>query len=306
MRTASCFLLLVSVASLGCRSRTTGLVKVDPALEKLVPHDTVMLAGVRMDAVRAAPVYQKWVANRQSRELDKFVRETGLDPRTDLAELLVASNGKHTVILAKGKFSPSELESKLERPGVKKMPHKEYTLIGTEEAAVVFLNSKTAAAGPPPALRAMIDGRDGSRGGIPGPLREKIKSIATEHQIWAAAYGTSPEMAKAIPESGNLANLRRILGSIQSSTAAIDLRSGLKMEASSVCQTEQDAKLIHDALRGLVGMGRLMTPENEPELLRLYDGIQIQQDLDSVRVLAEIPMELLDKFLEKMEARGAV
>jgi hypothetical protein len=110
--------LVMAVAALlaGC-SREPASVKVDPALAALVPADAVMVAGVRMEAVRSTPFYQKWVGRRQVVDLDKFASETGIDPRQDIGELLFASDGKIGIVFAKGRFPESTLRRPPSRRG---------------------------------------------------------------------------------------------------------------------------------------------------------------------------------------------
>jgi hypothetical protein len=290
--------LVMAVAALlaGC-SREPASVKVDPALAALVPADAVMVAGVRMEAVRSTPFYQKWVGRRQVVDLDKFASETGIDPRQDIGELLFASDGKIGIVFAKGRFPESTLRRMLERSGARKIQHGKYTLYGTEEAAVVLLNETTVAAGPAPALRAVLERRSG---GLSTQFREKLKTIAPDTQIWIASLGFSP-LAEKLPEAGNLANLRRILATVENTTLALDLRYGVNLTAAGSCKTEQDAKFIHDGIRGLLGMGRLSTPDNEPDLLRFYDAFQVSRQKSVLSVKAEIPMDVLEKFLTRME-----
>ena len=64
------------------------------------------------------------------------------------------------------------------------------------------------------------------------------------------------------------------------------------------CKTERDAKFVHDLVRGLVGFGRLNTPDNQPDLLKLYDAIQVTQQQAQTKVTADVPQELADKFLD--------
>jgi hypothetical protein len=91
--------LLVALA--GCRPKPAPIVLVDPALAILVPPDAVLLAGVRM----------------------KQLRESGIDPRKDVWELLITSDGKDTVVMARGKFSELGMEPKLEREGVRRFAY---------------------------------------------------------------------------------------------------------------------------------------------------------------------------------------
>jgi hypothetical protein len=51
-------------------------------------------------------------------------------------------------------------------------------------------------------------------------------------------------------------------------------------------------------VKGVVGLGRLNTPDNRPELLKLYDAIDVQQQQSRAQITAKIPTDLADKFLD--------
>ncbi len=286
-------LLLVNLAALGCGSADSGPVRVDPALAALAPPDAVFLGGVRMEALRATPLYKKWVENKPQPFLDDFARETGLDPRRDVTELLLASDGKQTLTMARGKFAPLRFE----RNGARRMPYKSYTLIGNEDTAVVLMNSTTAVAGAAPAIRALID----RRGRATAPLLARVKEIPPGSQIWFVSAGTAG-LADQLPGSGLLANLPRILTMLETLTLSADLRSGATLTAGGVCRTEQDARSLADAIRGLLGLARLGTPNRQPELLRLYEIIQVTNEQRAVRLQAQIPEELLGALLARFDA----
>jgi hypothetical protein len=270
----------------------------------LVPGDTVVLVGVKMDELRATPWYKKTVGEKPSPELDSFVKETGLDPRKDIAELLLVSDGTKSALLARGKFPQSSLEARLERDGGKRTPYKGLVLIGGEQNAVAFLNSTTAVAGQPAAVRSVIDQR-GRSAGLSASLRQKLESIPAQNQIWVVAAGGFGDASKALPQSGNLANLGRVLSMIESLTAGIDFRSGLHMSVVGVCRTDQDARSLGDAARGLVGMARLSAPPDDPDLLKAIDGIQVEQQQRTVRLTVAISQEVLDKALAKLSGSGS-
>ncbi|HSW49947.1 MAG TPA: hypothetical protein VLH09_07210 [Bryobacteraceae bacterium] len=140
----------------------------------------------------------------------------------------------------------------------------------------------------------------GSGSGVPPALRELMRSIPAGSQVWGVGLGASLAALNAIPQQGNLANLRNLFQALESWTLAADVTSGVKAEVNAVYRTEQDARQIHDALRGLVGLARLSTPSESPELLRLYDGIQISMEKSTVRVKADIAADLVDKAVERL------
>lgn len=297
-------LLLVCLTLAGCGSSRTAGGRVDSTLANLVPGDTVVLMGAKMEELRATPWYKKTVVDKPSPELDSFSKETGLDPRKDIAELLLVSDGTKTAVLARGKFSKSSLEARIEREGGKRTPYKGFTLIGDEQNAVVFLDSTTAVAGQAAAVRSVIDQR-GRSAGLPPSLRQKIDSIPAQNQLWVVAVGGFGNASKAVPQSGNLANLGRFFSMIESLTAGIDLRSGLHASIIGICRTDQDARSLGDAARGLVGMARLSAPADDPDLLKAIDGIQVEQQQRTVKLTVAIPQELWDKALAKLNSSGS-
>ena len=43
---------------------------------------------------------------------------------------------------------------------------------------------------------------------------------------------------------------------------------------------------------------RSNTPDNHPELLQLYDAIQVTEQQNHTQVMAQIPADLADRFLD--------
>jgi hypothetical protein len=68
-------------------------------------------------------------------------------------------------------------------------------------------------------------------------------------------------------------------------------------------KTERDAKFVHDMVKGLVGFGRLNAPANQPELLKLYDAIQVTQQQMLTVIRANIPADQTDRFLDLLQKR---
>jgi hypothetical protein len=229
-------------------------------------------------------------------QLDDFSRRTGLDPRKDLSEVLSCSNGKSGLLMARGKFRPQEVEAQLEANGAKRVAYKKYNLFGDERAAIFFFNSSIAIGGPTPELRAMIDETGGR--GLPAPLRDLLRSLPADDQIYAALAGGLEGLNLAIPQDSNLGNIVNILRAIDSATLGMDLRNGIAVTAEVTSKTERDAKFVHDMVKGVVGLGRLNTPDSHPELLKLYDAIQVTQQQTHTKVTADIPADLADRFLD--------
>src|ERR1700730_9642497 len=60
--------------------------KIDPALAMLIPADTVLLVGTRLEAIEKTAVYKKYLAQRSIPQIDAFAKQTLIDPRKELWE----------------------------------------------------------------------------------------------------------------------------------------------------------------------------------------------------------------------------
>lgn len=283
------------MVALSCGSRDTQSVRIDPALLTLVPPDTIAMGGARIDQIKKTTVYSKYIAQRPFPAFDALRERLGIDAREDLWEVLAASDGKDTVLFARGRFSPQGIEPKLEKEGGRRTQYKGYTLVGNDEGAITFMNTSTAVAGPARAVQSVIDQRD-SGANPPAALLDRTKQIPSGAQLWAVSSGAVSRLPPGVADEGNLANLGKVFRSLDGFSGWADLSSGFHLNASGTSATEQDAKKLHDAIRGLLGLARLNTPDGRTDLLRVYDRIDVSMEERTVKIEADLPMELVEKL----------
>jgi len=276
----------------GCAPKSPVGPKIDPALATLIPDDTTLLVGTRLEALERTPVYQKYLADRSFSQVDEFAKQTGLDPKKDLWELLFVSDGKNNVLLGRGKFA-NEMEPRLEKQGAKRFGYKGYNLIGDEKRAVVFISSTTAALGPTESLRFLLDQRGTSKGAPPA-LAALMKDIPPDAQFWAAYTGGPVDLGF----TGNLANVTKLIGSIETGSLYFDLRTGLNGVASGECSTNQGAEDVQGALKAFIGLGRLNTPADQKELQAAWDGLRVTMQEKHVKLYIDVPQNVVDQFLK--------
>ena len=292
------YVCILLVALVACNSAETGRTGIDSTLAALVPPDSTMLSGIRMEAVRATPLYRKMLTQNALPQLDDFARQTGFDPRRDVRELLIASNGTDMLMAARGTFNLRAIE------GSTKSSYKGYTLYASESRAVGLIDSSTAVAGPLSAVRAALDRYKAGDRARPEGLLARARQIPSENQIWSVSNGFENLLTMTIPQEGNAANVGRILRSLENTTAAADFRTGVNGYINGLCRSDQDAKNLGDAARGLVGLGRLSVPENQPELLKLWDGIKVDQQQRTVKITIAIAEDLVDKLIDMLGKSG--
>jgi hypothetical protein len=296
----SVFLLAVLACLMlsGCLPKKSVSLHVSPTLEALVPSDTVVVLGVNLASIGATPIYQKLITRVPLPQLDRFTQETGLDPRKDLSEFLVCSNGKNALLLVRGKFRVPDLQARFKSKGIAPSNYKGHALFGDDRAVITLLDDSTAAAGSPAALHSLIDQAGSKGGGLPPELRDLLRTLPEDDQLYAALTGGLENLNLPLPREGNLGNILDALRSVDSATLGLNLSKGMDAVAVVNCKTERDAKFVHDLVRGLVGFGRLNTPDNKPDLLKLYDAIHVTQQQSQTNLTADVPQELADHFLD--------
>ncbi len=298
MRTAAAsFVLVLTLVS--CKPESRKGVVLEASLESLIPNDTVILTGIRMDTLKDAPLYQRLAKEQKITALDEFVKQTNLDPRKDLREIVVASNGQDTVVMARVDIpDTAKLEKLLEDQGARRVQAGKYSLLtGTSAAgdhAVGFLGNKLAIAGRLSTVQTLIQGQKGDDSKKRAVLA-RVAKLPEDKQIWAVAIGGLAPVK--LPETGNLANLLQVFQRLESFTMTVDVKEGINLMASGQCMKPEDAKQLHDLLRGLIGFGRLSTPSDRPELLRFFDGIKVENTDRMVRLNADVPKDMVDVFL---------
>ena len=294
------FFLLVLLAGCSKTSQSTS-VFIDPALLSLVPADAKFMVGANLESLKKSPIYQEHFANEFAAQLDNFSRQTGLDPRKDIWEVLAYADPQATVVMARGKFTVGDLEPKLEGQGIQKTKFKGYTLYGDDRNAAVFLNSSTAIASDAPALRALLERRDRA----PAPAAALVKlagEIPHGTQVWGVFQGNF--MKLPVEEGSNLANVNRILAGLEGGLVYANMTSGFDFAATGNGTSAQSAQEINDALRALLGLLRLNTRNEQKDLFEIYDAVDIKQSAKTVKMTLHVKRDLVDQLLKSVLMNG--
>ena len=265
----------------------------------MIPPDARALAGINIADLKKMEFYKRESGRLNAQDLDSMVGRIGLDPRRDLSDVVVAWDGKKVLLIIEGQFSPAELEHKLVAVGAHETPYRKYKLLGDVKNAIAFLNSELAVAGPLDAVEPAIDRFEDHKGGVPESLQAQMDKIPKADQVWLASTGGLPfvEMRMRSDLESALSN---IVDYVNATNAGIKFDTGLHLQAEIGCISEQGAKRVHDALRGVIGFGRLSTKDNETEMLRIYDSIQVNQKQQIVDVRSDLPGDLADALLDRL------
>ncbi len=289
-----------------CHKQEGAGMHITHAEAKLVPAQAEALAGVNVTALKTTPLYQ-----RHSNVLDLPLVEgaaanIGVDPRRDLASLLVAFAGNQPIAIAQGTFSKAAVQRKLTANGARASNYAQQTLYGSEQEAVGFPEDGLAVAGPTAALRAALDAREKGTGNVPSALEARLKLLDATDQIWFVSSGSLPVQSFA-GASGIASTFSSLANFVNATAIGLHVDSGLRLTADLGCVSEHGAQQVRDAFRGIIGLARLTTKEGDLDLLKAYDAIQVSQERDVVHVRADLSPELSEKLLTRLpELRGSM
>jgi hypothetical protein len=270
----------------------------DPVLARMVPPGTVSILGVRMDQIKSTPMYEKMIAQRKLPDLDRFAEMTGFDPRRDVREMLVASDGTQgqSVVVARGTFAKVTDMGK-----VKEWKHGIYLIHGDEKGGYCLLDNTTAAAGPLPGLYAALDHWYSHAPPATPGLLARAESIPAAAQIWAISSGGFNIPGNITMRQGGT-DFAQIFRNVEQTVFWADLRGGLDATLEGDVKTEDDAKNLGDAARGLIGIGRLSVPDNHRELFKVWDGFKVDQHARHLTITAKVPQDLIDQLVGLLQS----
>ena len=287
-------LLVLAATSLAAQPR------IDNVLVRMVPPGATSLVGARMNEIRDTAFYREMVQQRKLPQVDEFARQTGFDPRRDVRELLFANTATGGVLLARGTFKVNEQtlgEAKRLRHGV-------YTVWAANNNGFCILDATLAVAGDVPSVFAALD--EWTKGLHNGaqPLLAHAKTIDPADSLWGVSTGFAGFLANNIPHANAGIDFSKIFRGLQDTWFQATFANGFKALVHGATATEQDAINLRDTAKGLIGLGRLNVPENQPEMLRLWDGFEVFQQGRMVEIRVDIPQNLVDRLIQMLTGRG--
>lgn len=288
------------LAAVGCSSTPDTGVRIDAAFRELIPPDATMLAGVNLEQLKQTPLYERYGNQLQRAGLDAFTEKLGIDPRRDVAAVLLAANAKQRLALARGRFTEQQLQPKLVSMTTQRTVYKGHVLFGDSRNSLVFVKDGLIAAGPTTALHDLLDRAENGHGGISQALSRRLSALPQNDSVWVVSEGGLPLAGAPLRQDVQSA-LSNIDGFVTGVTAGTAVDSGVHFKADFDCISDEGAQRVHDALRGGIGLARLTTDDNALDMLRLYDSIKVNKDGQHVHVNADLAGDLVDKVWAHLE-----
>ena len=320
----------------------------DSELVALLPSNATSLMGADILRLKTTPVYRFLEEERRKNEssqsgLKTIAERTGFDPWQDLDRVLLASwvdasddkssaPAARFLVVARGRFDLTEIGHQLDdaevedyrgvpvyhqpvpQPGssISEAPGSEFLKQLEDGFSLALFDERVAVAGIKLAVMETIDRKmDGGASFLDNTqLLERAEALNQSNQLWSVSLNTGElweSGAGSLPSGINIPAFR-IFRSMESSSLAADLTDGIDVKAEGVCATDEDAKTLAEAGRGMVALGRLTLSEQYPDVMKLFDAIDVVGDEKviraSVRMTASDFESLLAAFKEEQDSKS--
>jgi hypothetical protein len=286
----------------------------DSSLLGLVSPDAKMVAGIHVDRSTASQFGQFLLTQVQKGDADfnKFVTATGFDPRRDLTEVIASStDGQqkgHGLVVAHGTFDIARLVGHAKDSGASVTNYKDVQVItGKNDGGwIAFLDSRTAAAGDPDAVRAAID-RRGSAVGIDSKLAAKVNEVSGKYDAWMVSIAPLSKFSGKLPDPRlNGALNGDMVQGIEQASGGVVFGSVVQIAGEAVTRSEKDATALADVVRFLAGMVQMNRDKPDAaKLAALLDTMTLKSTANTLSISLSVPEGDLEQIV-KPARRAAV
>jgi hypothetical protein len=291
----------------------------DPMLLNLVMPDAKVVAGVNVQQAKGTPFGQYVLNLMQTNDahLQQLVTLTGFDPRRDVNELLVASDGQpqsHTgLALARGTFDGAKITGVATQHGAVTEVYGNVTIIEDpkQEGGMAFLNSTTVAAGDIASVKGAID-RQTMAQPLPTALQMQINQWSTSQDAWGisavppsslappAKTGTQPNPMFAVLQS-----VQQAAGGVKfGANVASKVESNVVFSGQTTCDTAQNAQTLGDLVKLMINLAQMQTG-TDPNAAALIKSVTVNTSGNVLNVSANLPEDMFIQLLQAAHKKPA-
>jgi hypothetical protein len=283
----------------------------DPQLLNLVMPDAKVLAGVNVEQAMGTQ-FGQFVLNQmqtQDTELQKLVTMTGFDPRRDVRELLVASDGvpqgKTGLALAKGTFDGSMITAAATLAGVITEVYGGVTILEEPKqhlAGMAFLDASTVIAGDIANVKGAID-RSNTPQPLPAAVAVKVNQWSNSQDAWGIT--TVPPSSLAPPAKAGAPNnpMMNAGQNVQAAAGGVKFGALVVLSGEATCDTAQNATTLADMGKLLINMAQMQAGQ-DANAAALIKSVSVTANGNVVKVSASLPQDVFQTMLQSGKKMG--
>jgi hypothetical protein len=276
----------------------------DPLLLNLLPPDAKVVAGVNVEQAKGTQFGQYILNQMQTADahMQELVALTGFDPRRDVRELLVASNGapqsKTGLALARGTFDAARITNAATQHGAVTEVYGTTTIIEDpkQEGGLAFLDSTTVAAGDIASVKGAID-RQKTAQPLPAALLVKINQWSTSQDAWGIS--AVPPTSLAPPAKAGVGN-NPMLGAaqtVQQAAGGIKFGTNVVFCGEATTDTAQNGQTLSDLIKFMLNVAQ-MQAGTDPNAAALIKSVTVTPSGNAVKISATLPQDLFIQIMQ--------
>jgi hypothetical protein len=275
----------------------------DAGLLNLLSSDPAMISDLNVEAARGSAFGQRVLAQMKSEDANfqKLIEATGFDPRKDLYEVLVASNGKTGLVLARGSFQPTKITALLTADGSTSTLYMGVEIWSKKDGtlAVAMPDTSLALFGPLDLVKAAIARRAATKTALSADLQKKIAAWSSYDAWFVSTIGLSDLGVNATGKNEVLPSSIST-DMIRSGAAGASFGKDVKLAGSITTRSNSDAEQLVDTYRFLLSLVQLNADkQNAAEVLKVAESATVAANGANVTFAVTIPESMLDVMLQK-------
>ena len=289
----------------------------DSVLLNLLMPDAKVVAGVNVQQAKGTPFGQYVLNQLQTTDanLQSLISLTGFDPRRDVNELLVASDGapgSHSgLALARGTFDVDKITNAATQHGAVTEIYSNVKIIEDpkQEGGIAFLNSTTVAAGDIASVKGAID-RQTVAQPVPTAILMTINQWSSIQAQDAWGITTVPPSSLAPPNKTNGQNnpMASAAQSVQQAAGGVKFGSvsnpNVVFSGQATCDTAQNAQTVSDLVKLMLNLAQMQAGTN-PDTAALLKSVTVNVNGNAVNVSASLPEDMFVQLLQSAHKNAA-
>jgi len=267
---------------------------VDPQLLSLSMPDAVAMADVNVLSAKASPFGQFVIGQiTAANGFNTLATTVGFDPRQDLNEIFLASNGtpETGLALATGTFNVSAIMAAATLAGAASQTYHGVAILeGPKQThAFAFLGSGIAIAGDLASVEAAID-RQGKAPGLPSAVLSQIDQLSNAEDAW---FLTTVPPSSLEKHPGTVAGVppnaaQNLLKQVQSANGGVKFGANVQFTATANADNAQDATAMAGVIQLLVNMAQANSGKS-PQGVAALKNLTVNASGTAVNVSLTLP-----------------
>jgi len=329
---ASCA-FLVMAAALAKPANASGGVSADTIA--LFPKDTGELGYVDLKKARAEkwfPALREQILPDRFRQFEKFLASAGVDPNSQVDELVwglvpqtdqksdkaaastsVSSttipSSEYTVGIAMGNYNPETTEAYFKQQNLPTIQLDNYTLFafgsgsGPNDLYFFFLDSSKAVFGHKPLLEKLLEIRLGKEDGLlrNDKMYNLINEVNGTSVVWAVLDSgyTRLAMSQLAPEVQQFPEAAALVQRMQAMIITATPSSGVDSKFQAVCASPQDANTLSQLMAAGLLVKKYQASKDNPDLAQLLDQASITPSGDRVVIGLSVSDDQMTSLIQR-------